>query len=750
MAEQGVRRMRLWLLTLVMSLLLCTGLAAAASSRLAPDPLDVATPQRLDLSPQVQVCASRAEAGIEQVLQGDCEWDPRSPPSVSRGFDRRAFWLRLELVNRGALPVERLLSVGHPRLQEVSLYRVAAAGRPLALGSTGTRVAMADKPVPLPRPTFRLEFKPGETQTLWLRVASETIIEFAPKLQPVESGYFRSQRLQLFQAIVIGCMLLCFCYSAATYLILREKSLLFFSSFMLSELIVELARSGLLQTYLWPASLPFDSRVLVLGAAGCIGSIWLFLHGFVANLRSHRRVHGLSRVSLAVFHVGVLWCLLIDYRTGTVVWTYAVLAWILTVLLLLIMSWRQGSKTAKLLLQGFMLLMAVELLRLLSVTGRLDFSEIESLGNPIAIALTSSVILIGMIRRLREMQIDLAQTRAERAASLSFMSQMSHELRSPLSTLVGQTRLLEQNEIPQRARQIVASMRQDAAQLLAMIDEILDYAQGTAGKQVLRCRARSWSGLTRRIEQRAEILTQVNGNRLEFHHDGPAEAIFLVDERRLLQVLSNLLGNAASYCRDGVIELDCRIHQAQPGCDWKLEFSVRDSGPGIALEDQQRIFQPFERGADAHLSHHKGVGMGLAISRQLVELLGGQLTLVSETGRGSQFSFSISCHPAQADELDWDDEEPAVATVQLEPTAGLSPLSAPTAEARDIAYPDQDQLDRLRVLAENGQISDMLEMMDALQQAEPGWAPFCDQVRDLALQLDLESIRVLCAGQRQA
>lgn len=745
MTEHWVGRVRLWLL----SLLLGTGLACAmaAGSNMAESPQDVAAAQRLDLSDQIRVCISSAEATIERILVGDCEWDPQSPPSVSRGFDERAFWLRMDLVNLGTARVDRLLSVGHARLQQVSLYQEPPAGPPVLLGHSGTRLARADKPVPLPRPTFLLELEPGESKRLWLRVASETIIEFAPHVQPVESGYFRSQRLQLFQALVIGCMLLCFCYSAATYLILREKTLLFFSLFMLSEIVAELARSGLLQTYLWPANLPFDPRVLTLGAAGSIGSIWLFLHGFIPKLQSHRLSHGLASGALAVFYAGILWSLLVDYRNGTVIWTFAVIVWMLSVLLLTILCWRQGAATAKLLLQGFMVLIAVELLRLLSVTGRLDFSDIEALGNPVAIALTSAVILVGMIRRVREMQTDLAQTRADKAASLSFMSQMSHELRSPLTTILGQTRLLDQTQIPERARQIVASMRKDAGQLLSMIDEILDYAQGTAGKQGLHVSARSWPGLSRRIEQRARMLTQRNGNRLAFRSEGPAEAVFWVDERRLLQVLSNLLGNAASYCRDDVIELSCRIEPAQVGDGWRLDFSVRDNGPGIALEDQQRIFQPFERGADAHLSDHKGVGMGLAISRQLVELMGGRITLLSELGKGSQFSFGIACPAAQADELEWDEDEP-ISVLSASVSDALPPAPVAVAgEARQLPCPGQEQLDRLLNLVENGQISDILEMMDELEQADPALEPFCSSVRDLALQLDLEALRRLCAGQ---
>lgn len=745
MLECGIHWVRLWLIRFGLLLWLGLGSAVAAGATEGQLPLDIAGTQRLDLSQHIQVCVSRAEASIEQILGGACEWDRESPPSVSRGFDRRAFWIRLDLVNRSANRLERLLSVGNARLQEVSLFQLAPAGPPQVLGRSGTQVALNAKPVPLPKPTFSFEFEPGERKILWLRVASETIIEFAPQLKSPEIGYFRAQRLQLFQALAIGGMLLCFIYSIGTYLILREHTLLFFAIFMLAEIVLELTRSGLLQTYLWPDSLPFNPRMLALGVAFGIGAYSLFLRAFIPDIHNHRLAHGLSRIALSVFYAGLFWSLLIDYRDGSQVWSYALIVWMLSVLLLIVLSWRKGSPTAKLLLQSFMLLAAVELLRFWSLTGGLDFSEIEAIANPIAIALTSAFILISMIRRLREMQSDLSRTRAESAARLSFMSQMSHELRSPLSTILGQLRLLAQTSLPERARQMVDAMRQDAGQLLSMIDDILDYAQGTAGKQRLHCSAHRCSHLLERIESRARLLAQVNGNRLLFHVEGPVNAILLLDERRLLQVLSNLLTNAANYCRDGVIELTSRIDPLKPSEDWKLSFSVSDTGPGIALEDQQRIFQPFERGAEAHLSDHKGVGMGLAISRQLVELMGGQLALQSEPGQGSRFSFSISCHAVQPEEMEWEEDEQHTPSIPSGIRAE-GDHAAPAAAARKLPQPGADQLARLLSLVDNGQISDILEMMDGLQQGDPEWEPFCATVRDLALQLDLPALRMLCAG----
>lgn len=748
MAEPGTRCARRWLIPLC--LLLWAGLASAMASGTtrADVALDISQAQRLDLSDHFQLCISPPRTGIEQMLGGACEWDRERAPSVSRGFDRRVFWLRLDLVNRGKTRVDRLLSVGNVRLQDVTLYQLPPAGPPVVLGRGGTRVALNAKSVPLPKPSFRFEFEPGERKILWLRVASETIIELTPVLQSLETGYFNAQRLQLFQALAIGCMLLCFFYSIGIYLILREHSLLFFGIFMLAELIIELTRSGLLQTYLWPASLPFNSRILTLGAAVSIGACSLFLRAFIPGLPRHRLIHAAFRSALTIFYCGVFWCLFIDYRAGAILWSYALFAWLLLVLMQVILAWRDGSPTAKLLFQSCMLLAAIELLRFWSVAGVLDFSDIETLANPVAITLTSAVILVGMIRRLRAMQGDLSRSRAERAASLSFMSQMSHELRSPLTTILGQIRLLAQTALPERARLMVEAMRQDAGQLLSMIDEILDYARGTAGKQRLRCSAQRWPHLVERMEQRARVLTQVNGNRLVFHAEGSVHAMFSVDERRLLQVLSNLLTNAANYCRDAVIELTCRIDPLQSSDAWNLSFTVSDSGPGIALQDQQRIFQPFERGAEAYLSDHKGVGMGLAISRQLVELMGGQLTLHSEPGQGSRFSFSIACQAARPEEMEWEEDEQSPPSTPAEGGSAQGPV-APAKAARKLPRPGQDQLARLLSLIDNGQISDMLDMMDELEQGDPELEPFCATVRDLALQLDLPALRRLCTGQRQ-
>ena len=164
----------------------------------------------------------------------------------------------------------------------------------------------------------------------------------------------------------------------------------------------------------------------------------------------------------------------------------------------------------------------------------------------------------------------------------------------------------------------------------------------------------------RGIERMARLLAVQRNNRFELVLTGQAQAVQALtveaDAERLRQVLGNLLGNAARHTSDGLIKLEVAARtQSADSSVLLIEFTVSDTGEGISAQEQERIFRPFER-AEGQANHGgKGAGLGLAIARQLVELMGGQLTVRSALGQGAQFAFNLPVR-RMADQLMWPDE----------------------------------------------------------------------------------------------
>lgn len=247
---------------------------------------------------------------------------------------------------------------------------------------------------------------------------------------------------------------------------------------------------------------------------------------------------------------------------------------------------------------------------------------------------------------LRQQEVEQVELRKAKAAAEdavrirgAFLSRFSHELRTPLNAVLGFGEILEselgedgQPERADYARSIVAS----GQHLLNLIDGILDFSRAESGMAELVL-ARVDVGLVcREVAGLAQPLAARNGNQLEVGL--PASSVELeVDGTRLRQILLNLLGNAAKFTREGRIRLT--LDRVDSGGGARLEFRVEDTGIGMTPEQLGRLFQPFVQATAGTSLEYGGSGLGLAISRRYAQMMGGDIEVRSEVGRGSEFTL---------------------------------------------------------------------------------------------------------------
>jgi PAS domain S-box-containing protein len=245
-------------------------------------------------------------------------------------------------------------------------------------------------------------------------------------------------------------------------------------------------------------------------------------------------------------------------------------------------------------------------------------------------------------RKQYERSLKDAREKAEQATQSKgqFLANMSHEIRTPMNAILGMLRLLQNTELTSRQLDYTEKTEGAAKSLLALINDILDFSKVEAGKMTLESQPFRLDRLMRNL---AVILSSNLGSKgidLLFDIEQNIPDVLLGDAMRLQQVLINLGGNAVKFTAQGEVVVSVRLlHADQHSAH--LEFAVRDSGIGIAPENQAHIFTGFSQAEASTTRKFGGTGLGLSISQRLVALMGGELGLTSSLGQGSTFAFSL-------------------------------------------------------------------------------------------------------------
>lgn len=243
-------------------------------------------------------------------------------------------------------------------------------------------------------------------------------------------------------------------------------------------------------------------------------------------------------------------------------------------------------------------------------------------------------------------QLSRAKEAAE-AASRSksiFLANMSHELRTPLNAILGFAQLLARDtRIPADAQSNLATINRAGNHLLTLINDVLEITRIEAGRTTLVRQNFDLDATLRTVTDMIRVRAEAKGLALRVERIGTLPGHVNGDAHRLRQVLINLLGNAVKYTDRGSVVLRIEALTAPA-----VQFTVSDSGPGIATEDQERVFHAFFQ-TDAGVAKGEGTGLGLTISQEFVRLMGGELKLESAPGQGTRFSFVIDLPETEAE-----------------------------------------------------------------------------------------------------
>jgi signal transduction histidine kinase/DNA-binding NarL/FixJ family response regulator len=259
------------------------------------------------------------------------------------------------------------------------------------------------------------------------------------------------------------------------------------------------------------------------------------------------------------------------------------------------------------------------------------------------------------ITELKERELEVARERdaaeAANQAKSTFLAIMSHEIRTPMNGVVGTIELLEREQLSERQKRLVGTVRASAAALLRIIDDVLDFSKIEAGRMELEDAPFSLHAVVQSIADTLSVQAERKALAIEVTIEPGTPDALSGDATRVRQILFNLLGNAIKFTDAGGVQVTARVTRIE-GERARLVLAVADSGMGMTEEQTARLFRPFAQADSSTTRRFGGTGLGLSIVRRLAQLMGGGVRVESTPGKGSTFIVELElgiARPAAAE-----------------------------------------------------------------------------------------------------
>ena len=617
------------------------------------------TTQSLPLGRVMQVFEDvGGEATLADVSAQDDLFKPHTKDTLNAGYSHSAFWVKVDLRYQPQDPrVHRtwLLELAYPPLDSIELYLADAAGKYQLVERTGDSLPFDSRQIKENNYLFEINFSPGQSQTVYLRLASQGSVQ-APLTLWSAQAYLEEQPVRIYiLGLIYGVLLGMLVYNLFIYLSVRDTSYLYYIFYIASFGLYQLSVNGAAVQYFWPnnpwwanASTPF-----LIGASALFGC--QFARSFL-HTASHSR--WLDRALIFLMAVGVLVMVLAlttSYAVSLRLATGLALAFIVTIFTAGVVAWVRGLRVARYFVIAWSAFLLGGLVNTLMVLGYLPNVFLtmyaSQIGSAIEVGLLS-LALADRINAMRDLQARTLQESGQKLAAMNqqlartnqlkdeFLATVTHELRTPMNGVIGSLELIKTLDMGPELEQYTQTAEGSAREMMHMVNGILALTELQAGRLTARPRPFSLNELLQGLDD--QFGPAARGKGLEFSYEITRNLPdqLVGDAEKIRQCLECLLDNAVKFTCEGGVILRVTGKLAESG-RWALAFNVIDSGIGFVHQEEAELYQHFFQVDGSMTREYGGLGIGLAICRRLVELLGGRLTHHSQPGQGSQFQLLL-------------------------------------------------------------------------------------------------------------
>jgi len=579
-------------------------------------------------------------------------------------------WLQVELENSQAMPLQRWLELTPWRAGHIEAWMLEPdTGQAAGYWQTGAGVSVAERDIKSTRAIIPVALDAGERAVLLLKVRSShrpdlSVISWN-SLDFALSEQHRYQRHSIFLAVILTLFVVLLLQHNLHYFLL--------GCWMLALFALEAEKEGYI-SYLFFSELTDIGINLRFISSLLEKSLFLIITVYFMELRQHHYWRWVPLGALSVTATASAAGFALNGVELRQLISVMHLVFVVLWLLMLPAALRMASKWRWPLLGLLTLSWLASTLYILSYTLNIQYtSNFASFWVGIKILVILGLLLIyalqkrdyermlecqlrehtraehdrlerAVAQRTCELNQALESVRRADQARTGFLSRVTHDLKSPLTSIMGYSQLLSGER--GKAGQMSHIIHNSASHMLNLINRLIDYARDVTAVEAVD-NDLYLHAFMNSVTYEARVLSGRNGNHFTLESDPALPAVIRCDETLLREVLLNLLENASKYTRNGTIRLRLQGEKVnQPGGkSMRLICEVEDTGCGIATDQQDQLFEPFFRASE----QGEGVGLGLSIVKELVERMGGEVSLSSVQGEGTCVRFSIPVEPGQED-----------------------------------------------------------------------------------------------------
>ena len=584
--------------------------------------------------------------------------------TLNAGYSRSVFWLKVDLhylAKDPRAPRTWFLELAYPPLNHLDLYQRDSTGAYRLTTRTGSAQPFSSREVRQSNYLFKLNFVPDQQETVYLRLQSEGSIQ-APLTLWAGTAYLEQQPLRLYVlGAIYGVLLGMLIYNLFIYLSVRDTSYLYYILYIASFGLYQLSVNGVAVEYFWPNS-PWWANAAVpflIGSAALFGS--LFARSFLHTAQHSRWINRLLLALVACGAVVMLLSLMTSYALALRLATGLALVFTVTIFIAAIKAWYCGQRMARYFIIAWSSFLLGGVVNTLMVLGYLPNVFLTMYASQIGSAIEVALLSLALADRINSMREQQAQILFEASQKLEvlnlqlarsnrlkdeFLATLTHELRTPMNGVIGSLELMQTVPLDADLAQYQQIAAGSARDMMRMVNGILTLTELQAGRLSAQPQVFSLRGTLDTLRQQFNASAQGKGLAfsIDVAHELPDRVIG--DSDKLVQCLDCLLDNAFKFTHQGSVRLRVvGVPHSDGGL--RLSFIVTDTGIGFAFLDEATLYQRFFQLDGSTTREYGGLGIGLAICRQLIELLGGRLTHHSEPGKGSRFQLEMQVGAAQ-------------------------------------------------------------------------------------------------------